>query len=461
MKSETSPRLPRAAIGPAVATRLLATEPRLFLAVAGLVLLTRLPFLDAGYGASRDAWRVASAARLIATTRDYWASRFPPHPVHEIATAVIWRGGPVALNLTTAVVSAVGVAFFALAARRFGYVNWLPMTVALAMTPQIYINSTSTIDYLWALMFILAGLYFALRGQSLAAGLLVGLAIGSRITSGAMLLPLSIVVARHGDGGGRLRRAAILWLAACGVGALAFVPAFRRYGWDTFTFAEIAEYRPYDVLRRASLEVWGVVGTVGVCAAVAYQILRTARSRRRWALPEPRSYAYVWLIAVVLYAIAFLRLPHLPAYLIPAIPFALLLLHELLDRRAFVVACAALIVSPFVGIGPSGLQRGAILDDREKRTALKEAAERFVETGNRLPGRNVIVAGHWFAPVYVYVLEHPDSSSRYVYLLTAKDAERHRRRGESLYYLPGQRELNLERNGIDLRKYGARSLASH
>jgi hypothetical protein len=450
-------RLMRSTRDLSVVGRLLGTEPRLFLTVAALVLLTRLPFLDAGYGAIRDAWRVASAARLIGTTHEYWASRLPPHPVHEIASAVIWRGGPVALNLATAIVSAVGIAFFALAARRLGYVNWLPMTAALAMTPQIYINSTSTTDYLWALTFILAGLYFALRRQSLAPGLLLGLAIGSRITSAAMLVPFSLIVVRHGEG--RIRRVVIVWLAACAVGAMLFVPALRRYGWDTFTFAEIAEYRPYDVLRRASLEVWGVLGTMGISAAVAYQIFRTLRSQRRWALPEPHSYAYVWLIVVVLYAIAFLRLPHLPAYLIPAIPFALLLLHELLDRRALIVACAALIVSPFLSLGPSGFQRGAILDDRESRTALKEAAERFVETGNSLSGRNVIVAGHWFAPVYVYVLEHPDDSSRYVYLLTAEDAERHRRRGESLYYLPGQRELNLERYGIDLRTYGARPLA--
>jgi hypothetical protein len=438
--------------------RKLSNDASIFVVVTAVVLLTRLPFLDAGYGAIKDAWRVASAARLISTTHEYWASRFPPHPLHELSAAFIWQGGPLALNLATALVSSAGIAFFALSARRLGYASWLPATAALAMTPQIYIASTTTIDYLWALWLMLAGLYFALRGRVPATGVLMGLAIGARLTSGAMLVPLSVVIALKSNRGTRARNLAIVWSLACLLGASLFVPAVHRYGWDTLTFAEIADHRVLEILRRATLEVWGVVGTLGICGAVAYQIAWAARSGRGWTLPGAASHVYVWLLAVVLFTIAFIRLPHLPAYLIPAVPFVLLLLHELLDRKAFVTACAALVVSPFVGLGPSGVRPGAILDDRIKRTELRDAADRFVRIGNRLPGRNVIVAGHWNAPVYVYVLERPDESTRYVYLLTAVDAERLHRSGVNLYYLPGQRALNRERHGIDLRDYGARPL---
>jgi hypothetical protein len=447
-----------AVTGSAATRRVMASEPRLFFAVAALVFLTRLPFVDAGYGAIRDAWRVASAARLIATTHEYWASRFPPHPVQEIVSAAIWWSGPLGLNLATAVISSLGIAFFALSARRLGYGDWALASAALALTPQIYINSTSTIDYLWALSFVFASIYFALRHHPLPAGLLLGLAIGARITSGAMLLPLAFLIVRHGEREGRLRRLATFWLAACAVGVLLFIPAFQQYGWDTLTFAEIAERRPYEVLRRASLEVWGAVGTLAICGAVAYEIIRAVRSPSRWTLRRPSFYAYVWLIPVVIYTIAFLRLPHLAAYLIPVIPFVLLILHELLHRRAFVFLCVVLSISSFIGIGLSGPVRGAIFDDREKRIVLMKMAQRFVAIGNALPGRNVVVAGHWLSPVYVYVLEHPDDSTRYVYLLTADEAERYRRRGAHLYYLPGQRELNLERNRIDLRTFGARAL---
>ena len=66
---------------------------------------------------------------------------------------------------------------------------------ALAFTPQVYINSSNTTDYVWALAFILGSLYFVLLGRPLMAGILLGLAIGSRITSGAMLLRLGVLLA--------------------------------------------------------------------------------------------------------------------------------------------------------------------------------------------------------------------------------------------------------------------------
>jgi hypothetical protein len=439
----------------AAAERAVATERRTFLVVFAGVLVTRLPFLDAGYGDIKDAWRVASAARLIGTTHDYWASRFPPHPVHEIASAFLWKGGPLALNLATAVVSSIGIACFALAARRLRYDGWLPATAALAMTPQVYISSTTTIDYLWALSFMLAALLVALRGRSLAAGVLVGFAIGARITSAAMLLPLSLLFVLCGDRSQRLRHVAVLWASAIVIGLLWFVPAIERYGADALTFAEIADYRPYDVVRRATLETWGVLGFVGLVAAALYAVFWRRRGEQGRG---PSRLALVWLCGLVVYTIAFLRLPHLPAYLIPAIPFALLLLHELVPKTAFTLACAAIVVAPFLGVGRSGPEQGAILLDRARRTELRDAADRFVADGNALDGDNVVVAGHWYAPVYVYVLERPDASTRYAYLLTAREAARARANGKALYYLPGARELNLERHRVDLIRYGARPL---
>lgn len=49
-----------------------------------VVLFSRLPFLDAGYGVNADAWRVARAAHEIATTGQYSVSRFPGYPIQEI-----------------------------------------------------------------------------------------------------------------------------------------------------------------------------------------------------------------------------------------------------------------------------------------------------------------------------------------------------------------------------------------
>lgn len=55
----------------------------LLLMLGALVLGSRLPFLDAGYGLDPDAWRLARAAHGIATKGVFQVSRLPGHPVVE------------------------------------------------------------------------------------------------------------------------------------------------------------------------------------------------------------------------------------------------------------------------------------------------------------------------------------------------------------------------------------------
>ncbi len=53
------------------------------------ILISRFPFIEYGYGIDPDAWRVASVANTIYTTRDYVASRLPGYPVQEITYALL------------------------------------------------------------------------------------------------------------------------------------------------------------------------------------------------------------------------------------------------------------------------------------------------------------------------------------------------------------------------------------
>ena len=82
--------------------------------------------------------------------------------------------------------------FFAIILRYFRIKHYLLLTLAFALTPVVYVNSVNTMDYMIALAFVLGSTYFVMVHRPLAAGMFLGLAIGSRITSGAMLLPLTL-----------------------------------------------------------------------------------------------------------------------------------------------------------------------------------------------------------------------------------------------------------------------------
>ena len=204
-----------------------ASGALVFVAVAVVVLASRLPFLDAGFGTDPDAWRMALASRHLASAGEYEASRLPGYPVPEIVGALAC-GEAMALNGLVAVLSALGAAFFALTLRKLGSRDGVAAALALAMVPVVYINSTCAMDYVWALAFALASLYFVVAACPLAAGVLLGLAIGCRMTSGALLVPLCILLVR----GGGTRRVAVDILKLIGasllVGAVAFVPVALR-----------------------------------------------------------------------------------------------------------------------------------------------------------------------------------------------------------------------------------------
>ena len=118
----------------------------LALGILVVVAISRLPFLDAGYGVNHDAWRVARAARLMVETGQYEVSRFPGNPVHEITCALFRWGGPVALNGLSAAFSVAAAAALWAIARRLGCRDAGLLALAFAATPTVFINSVSSKD---------------------------------------------------------------------------------------------------------------------------------------------------------------------------------------------------------------------------------------------------------------------------------------------------------------------------
>src|SRR5215831_18169782 len=131
------------------------TLPRLLgrdLILAGVVLLTRLPFLGPGAGNDTDGWYLVNAAREIAATGHYTRSRAPGYPVQEWLASWIVRagGGPVAINLLSAVAAAAAAFALARVFRRLGAREAVLTGLAFAFAPAAYVASVSAMDYLIA-----------------------------------------------------------------------------------------------------------------------------------------------------------------------------------------------------------------------------------------------------------------------------------------------------------------------
>jgi hypothetical protein len=340
----------------------------------------------------------------------YFPSRLPGNPLHELVMTPLVLGGWVATNLATALVSLLGVYIFARIVAYHRLPNAGLLTIGFAFTPLLYINSIATMDYMWTLTALLGAYYCILRRSPLLAGVCLGLAIGFRLQSFVVWLPLAYLVWRQTSA----RDVVAFTLAAGGIATLAFAPVLSVYGLNFLTFYD-APVSYQDVLRLLGKEALGVIGGLGVLACVFVSLPRL-RHLPRDAVREPAI--AVWAAVVLIYFASFFRLPHEIAYVIPVFPFGLLLMGRYFSRLALAGAVSAILLAGVVDITtPSDdlsvdsfrnatLGQGLILSNG----ATMEAQRDFVDEvlAAEVPDHSVVMAGFVYPQLAVRAKDRLD-----------------------------------------------------
>jgi len=436
---------------------------RLTLALAALaVLATRLPWIGSGYGSDPDGYRVVIVARQIAHSGAYEASRLPGFPVYEYLTALSAWSAPWVSNAVTALFSVASFVLFAMIARELGVRRYLLLALAFAMTPVVYLSSCCTMDYMPALAGQLAATYAVLRRRPVLAGVLLGLGMGCRITAGALALPLCLWILLSSSRADAIRQCLRFAITLLLTAALCFVPVWRRYGADFFSFYDNDWYPPFDVVfARALPLVWGALGLLALvillCAAPIYYRF----TRRALADARSRHALVLALVAVALYLAAFLRLPDEAAYLLPAVPFALLAIALLTPPGAVVALTAALLASSWIGWQHARpTLEGLMVEDHLVRESQQRSTRAIIDAVAGLPDNATIVCG-WVLPRLILALDGDREGSRqFIYLVeNLGDYQHYIEQGRQLYYLPGVDLYESQAHDLELSELGARELA--
>ena len=337
------------------------TQPLAFFSLAVVYIASRVPWLDLGYGTDPDAWRVALTANYFWETGDYLPSRLPGYPLHELVTAVFVKGGWVWTNLSTVLISLVGVYLFAQLARKLELPNRGILTIAFAFAPLLWINSVMTMDYMWAMTFIM-GAYLALLYRSTTlAGILLGLAAGFRLTSSIMLLPFWILLWRTGE----RREIRPLTTTTVATAFVMYVPVLMVYGFDFLNFYD-QSIPVGEFARRLGKDGLGIIGGLALLVALGLSFQRLRR------LPGDLlrdAQVLTWIAVLVVFFISYTRLPHEVAYLIPVFPFGFFLLSRYVSRGLLVATLSVVVLAGFVDVTSSG---GAVVGiDRETFTSAR------------------------------------------------------------------------------------------
>jgi hypothetical protein len=459
--------------------------PAAVLAIA--FVLSRAPLLNLGYGADADAWRVAITARWLWDHGSYLPSRLPGYPLHELSAALLIRGGWLATNISTMIVSLVGVFIFAAIVKRVRVEPKGLLTVTFAFTPLLWVNSTVTMDYMWGLTFVLGSYLALLHRRYLLAGVVLGIGAGFRPTSAVFVGPFLLIVLRERNLGAALRLVCALLLTA----TIAFSPEWVRYGTRMFGFAD---WRPTwgQVARTFGVEAMSLMTFGGL---VLIGLLSVPDLRKLPALVRRDGHFAAWLAAVLLIFSVFFRLPLEEGYLVSSVPFFLLMLSRFLRRPLLICACLVIVAGGLFDMhtastagwkSPTAVlylrpERGRILVDhalRQQRMQAVEEARRYP-----LPDNAVLTMGYYF-PILVElfhdeltlrfredfdprvvgpltdITEAVDDRGRsYVWLLNEGQVRRYRKRGYTTWTMDydGSVGLKIELTlNPDLDRFGPR-----
>lgn len=362
------------------------TKRRPAAVLAFIFVLVRLPWIFSGYGAETDAYRVALSGLHLFRDGEYLPSRLPGYPVHELLMApLVWLGGSVATNTATLLASLVGVLIFARIVRATKQPCAGLVVIAFAFTPFLIVNSVATKDYMWALTFMLAAYLLAIEDRPLWSGVLLGLGVGCRITTGAFALPLLLLFLQRrppsgrGEIGAKLP-SAVRFLAGLGVVSfLVFLPVTLQYGTRFLNYAN-SYISPDIVIRSIGQYSIGAFGALAMLAALALSwrgLLRLPDLARR------DVHVQIWLLTIILYGLAFLRLPVDIAYLIPVYPFAYLLLGRVMDRRLLAAVVAVIIFSGFIDLNIGAMHNFNLRTFAETARPCRSCAELFHDLHTR------------------------------------------------------------------------------
>lgn len=438
------------------------------------VIATRLPFLFNGYGNEEDSWTHVVNAFEIFSSGKYIMSRLPGHPLMEGLLAAIW---PFHSPFTYNLLAMMGCVFSTLMVYKIHVQlkGIYPFLTALLFSffPVVFASSVSTIDYLIGFALVLAAFYQVINKKLITAAILLGLAVGFRLSHLAWGLPLLLWMVF--DYKANLKKILQFSLIVAIVTILCYLPVYLTYGvafFDTYSLP----YPPLSkVIYKASIGVFGILGLISVGILKLNWFIENKNnqlSKAEWA-----TFISWIVISVAIYG----KIPEKSAFILPIIPIVLwwLVRGEATKKVRWALIIGLMspwllgidINDPYRGSTPSPLAltfdnfsqeifidplSGPIINDATKRIKKANTTEQLVTWMNEEKDSTLFIAGWWFPMIQVHYLENPNKTTvTPVYYATEKQILAARNRGLKIKYAPEQERINLQKYQHDLvKRYG-------
>lgn len=431
--------------------------------------IVRIPFIFNNYGHEEDSWGIVVAVWQSIETGIYEPSRLPGHPVAEAMYLIAPYAGPFFYNTVSLMFSIVAIGYFAAILNKLKLRNPIVIAYAFSFTPVVFISSTYTIDYMISLAFILASFYYLLNNKHIVSALLLGLAIGSRITHGIFLLPFAYYIFRKENKSITLKYTLISLM----IGLACFIPVIQQYGLSFFMYYDQFPYPNLPKLMyKASIGVWGVPGVLYLGVVVSYIIINRKKVIQLYS--ENKITTKICIGIILLFIISYLRLPQKSGYMIPAVPFILILISIYGTNKLIRIAPFIMLTSAFLlGINLSDSNRGSdhsnwaikhsiknqevffdllqgpALNDYSKRKNKEAYCNQILNKAGILKDSTLIIAGWYYNQLLVQKRESgANTKSKFVFYISEDSLIKSYNNNYKIFYLQEQAVYNNLYSGI-------------
>lgn len=424
------------------------------------IILSRIPLLDLGYG-EPDAWRIARSALDLRNSHFYETSRFPGYPLPEYFNAIFINHGWIVTNATTLFLFLVSVYFFAKICNKMNVPNKGLLVLTYSFFPILWVNSANTMDYIWALTFIMITWFFTLKSWYVMAGIMLGLAIGSRPTSIILIVPfIYLVYMARKD----FKPVILFVVPAAIVSFVLFLPLFIHYGFGFISYAE-------SDVNRIALGCELFIEYFGFLAAVFGVFVILVSSKRLFVNILKGNTEIIFLtLTFILLFIMYFYAPHEAGYLIPIIPFGLILISKISSKRLLIILCV-LLLSGTVFIAPTFerneegdivivvdlIDQGLVQKDIEVRSEQMDFVNGVIAAN--VPEHSIVITGGYHPAIDIIDQLNGNASIekgiQYRQLVPLKSIQELKRQNWNIYYTQGTRKYTKRVHGYDLEDYDA------
>lgn len=301
-----------------------------------LASLLYFPYIFLGYGSDDDSDLVLNCGKQFVETGQYHPSRNPGFLVYEAITWLLNRlGGSLLCNLGTLAISLLCISSFIYICHRFSIPHRRLLAAILIIHPVYGVQSTCTMDYMWALSFALGGIVLLLKEKYVAAGVIFAMAIGSRCTSFTIVAP--VLVYFYLINPGARKKVILSGVIALLLAGSFYIPSFWSAHW-TLAFlkphyADVSFWTPYLKVAKGiyrNIYFWGFPTTfiLAIMLWKAFVFLRQTKDVAPWFPILAMCFG-----SIGFNELAFFGAPAEIPYLLPILPFVLIATGILLQRQ--------------------------------------------------------------------------------------------------------------------------------